>query len=82
MNTTADYVAGSASYHEGVFQAKGKSISVCLAGNPNYTKGDPFISSLELIMLDYSVYNATDFNTMAMGLIARSKFGATGDIEG
>ncbi|XP_078178979.1 leucine-rich repeat receptor-like serine/threonine-protein kinase At2g14510 [Carex rostrata] len=82
VNTTADYVAGSASYHEGVFQAKGKSMNVCLAGNPNYTKGDPFISSLELIMLDYSVYNATDFNTMAMGLIARNKFGATGDIEG
>lgn len=81
VNTTADYAAGSASYYEGVFQARGRSMSVCVAGNPNYTKGDPFISALEFIMLDNSVYNATDFGTKAMGLIARSKFGATGEIE-
>lgn len=81
VNTTADYAAGSASYYEGVFQAKGRYMNVCVAGNPNYTKGDPFISALELIMLNDSVYNATDFDTKAMGLIARNKFGAVGDIE-
>ncbi|KAJ1695651.1 hypothetical protein LUZ63_012349 [Rhynchospora breviuscula] len=81
VNTTADYLAGSASYYEVVFPARGKTINVCLAGNPNYTKGDPFISSLEFIMLDDSVYNATDFGKKAMGLIARSKFGASGDTE-
>ncbi|KAJ3688039.1 hypothetical protein LUZ61_017203 [Rhynchospora tenuis] len=81
VNTTADYLAGSASYYEVIFPARGKTINVCLAGNPNYTKGDPFISSLEFIMLDDSVYNATDFGKKAMGLISRSKFGASGDTE-
>jgi Malectin-like domain len=81
VNTTADYLAGSASYYEGIFKPRGSNTSICVAGNPNYTKGDPFISALEFIKLDDSVYNATDFNTKAMGLIARNKFGATGDIE-
>jgi hypothetical protein len=40
-----------------------------------------FISALEFIKLDDSVYSAANFNTKAMGLIARNKFGATGDIE-
>ncbi|KAJ3676294.1 hypothetical protein LUZ60_003706 [Juncus effusus] len=81
VNTTADYLVGSGSYYEGVFLARGKSMSVCVAGNPSYTKGDPFINSIEFIKLDDSVYNATDFDTKAMALIARNKFGATGTIE-
>ncbi|XP_072961628.1 senescence-induced receptor-like serine/threonine-protein kinase [Typha angustifolia] len=81
VNTTADYAAGMSSYYEAVFLAKGKTISVCIAGNAAYTESDPFISALEVILLDNSVYNATNFNENAMGLIARSKFGSPGPIE-
>ncbi|XP_010942424.1 leucine-rich repeat receptor-like serine/threonine-protein kinase At2g14510 [Elaeis guineensis] len=75
VNTTADYAAGMSSYYEGVFLAIGKTMSVCVAGN-TYTESDPFISALEVILLDDSVYNSTDFKKNAMGLIARSDFGS------
>lgn len=78
VNTTQEYAAGMASYYEGVFLARGKTISVCVAGNAAYTLSDPFISALEFIRLPDSVYNATDFNESAMGLIARTRFGSTG----
>lgn len=54
-------------------------MSICVAGN-TYTESDPFISALEAILLDDSMYNSTDFNKNAMGLIARNKFGSTGMI--
>ncbi|KAG1331744.1 leucine-rich repeat receptor-like serine/threonine-protein kinase [Cocos nucifera] len=79
VNTTADYAAGMLSYYEGVFLAIGKTMSVCVAGN-TYTESDPFISALEVILLDDSVYNSTDFKKNAMGLIARSDFGSAGMI--
>lgn len=81
VNTTDDALAGDASSYEGVFPASGRNMSFCLGVNPDYTDAGPFISALQVIQLDDSVYNATDFNTSAMGLIARTKFGSTGDIE-
>ncbi|KAG2627777.1 putative leucine-rich repeat receptor-like serine/threonine-protein kinase At2g14440 [Panicum virgatum] len=81
VNTTDDALAGAASSYEGVFPASGRNTSFCLGVNPDYTDAGPFISALQVIQLDDSVYNATDFRTSAMGLIARTKFGSTGDIE-
>ncbi|CAL9207045.1 unnamed protein product [Musa hybrid cultivar] len=77
VNTTADYAAGVASYYEGVFRAKGMTMSVCVAEN-TYTTSDLFISALEMILLEDSVYNGTNFDEYAMGLIARSTFGSIG----
>ncbi|CAE5966296.1 unnamed protein product [Arabidopsis arenosa] len=79
VNTTADYADGLASYYEGVFLAQGKSISVCIASN-SYTTSDPFISALELVRLDGTLYNSTDFTTVGMSLVARHAFGYSGPI--
>ncbi|KAJ0977535.1 hypothetical protein J5N97_013009 [Dioscorea zingiberensis] len=81
VNTTGDYANNASSYYEGVFGARGKHLSVCLGVNV-YTESDPFISALEVILLENSVYNATDFTKNAMGLIARSNFGSTGATVG
>ncbi|TVU19273.1 hypothetical protein EJB05_35412, partial [Eragrostis curvula] len=81
VNTTDDALAGAASSYEGVFPARGRNLTFCLGVNPAYTDAGPFISALQVIQLDDSVYNATDFGTSAMGLIARTKFGSTGDVE-
>ncbi|XP_074292219.1 putative LRR receptor-like serine/threonine-protein kinase At4g29180 [Silene latifolia] len=77
VNTTDDYARNMSSYYEGVFQAVGKSISVCVGVN-EVTDSDPFISAIELVMLGDSVYNSTDFGANALTLIARSNFGYTG----
>ncbi|GFZ14126.1 leucine-rich repeat (LRR) family protein [Actinidia rufa] len=45
VNTTEDYFRGMSSYYEGVFVARGKSISVCVAAN-TYTNSDPFINGV------------------------------------
>uniref|UniRef100_A0A1J3GJ06 Putative leucine-rich repeat receptor-like serine/threonine-protein kinase n=1 Tax=Noccaea caerulescens TaxID=107243 RepID=A0A1J3GJ06_NOCCA len=79
VNTTADYADGLASYYEGVFLAQGKSISVCIATN-SYTTSDPFISALEVIRLDGSLYNSTDFTISGLSLVARHAFGYSGPI--
>ncbi|KAJ1262745.1 hypothetical protein BS78_09G133500 [Paspalum vaginatum] len=81
VNTTDDALAGAASSYEGVFPATGRNMSFCLGVNPDYTDAGPFISALQVIQLDDSVYNATGFGTSAMGLIARTKFGSAGGIE-
>ncbi|KAL6843070.1 hypothetical protein ACP4OV_027144 [Aristida adscensionis] len=81
VNTTDDALAGAASSYEGVFPARGRNMSFCLGVNSDYTDAGPFISALQVIQLDDSVYNATNFATSAMGLIARTKFGSAGDIE-
>lgn len=81
VNTTDDARVGAASSYEGVFPASGRNMSFCLGVNPDYTDAGPFISALQVIQLDDSVYNATDFPSSAMGLIARTKFGSTGGIE-
>ncbi|KAG8068909.1 hypothetical protein GUJ93_ZPchr0005g16096 [Zizania palustris] len=81
VNTTDDSLAGSASYYEGVFGASGRNMSFCLGVNPDYTDSGPFINALQVIQLHDSVYNATNFTSSAMGLIARTKFGSAGDAE-
>ncbi|CAN8269619.1 unnamed protein product [Cochlearia groenlandica] len=77
VNTTSDYIDGLASYYEGVFLAQGKSISVCVGTN-TYTTSDPFISALELVRLDGTLYNSTDFSNYGLNLVARHAFGYNG----
>ncbi|KAF2545435.1 hypothetical protein F2Q70_00023918 [Brassica cretica] len=79
VNTTADYADGLASYYEGVFLAQGKSLSVCVASN-SYTASDPFISALEVVRLDGTVYNSTEFGGFGLSLVARHAFGYTGPL--
>lgn len=79
VNTTEDYVKGNSSYYEGVFLAKGKTLSLCLAAN-TYTDSDPFISGLEFVLLDNSLYNSTNFDTYGLSLVARHSFGYDGPI--
>ncbi|KAE8679945.1 40S ribosomal protein S16 [Hibiscus syriacus] len=81
VNTTEDYLQGLSSYYEGVFEAKGSTMSVCIASN-TYTVSDPFISSLEMLILGDSLYNTTNFNSHALRLIARHSFGHNGSIIG
>nr|DAD19485.1 TPA_asm: hypothetical protein HUJ06_020948 [Nelumbo nucifera] len=77
VNTKEDYARGKWSYYEGVFAATGKTMSVCVATN-TYTDSDPFLSALEVVYLDNSLYNSTDFKKHGLNLIARSSFGYRG----
>ncbi|GAV74792.1 LRR_1 domain-containing protein/LRRNT_2 domain-containing protein/Malectin_like domain-containing protein [Cephalotus follicularis] len=79
VNTTADYSNGMASYYEGVFEAQGKSMSVCVGVNI-YTDSDPFISALEFVILGDSLYNSTDFKSHGLSLVSRHIFGYSGPI--
>ncbi|CAK9137194.1 unnamed protein product [Ilex paraguariensis] len=79
VNTTEDFVKGMSSYYEGVFVAAGKTMSLCLAAN-TYTDSDPFISALEFVLLENSLYNSTDFGKYGLHLIARHGFGYSGPI--
>lgn len=79
VNTTEDYVRGMSSYYEGVFVARGKTMSVCLGVN-TYTDSDPFISALEFVLLDDGLYNSTDFSKSGLRLVARHSFGHDGPI--
>ncbi|XVE66033.1 hypothetical protein DITRI_Ditri08aG0049000 [Diplodiscus trichospermus] len=79
VNTTDDYQKGLPSYYEGVFEAKGSRMSVCIASN-TYTESDPFISSLEMLILGDSLYNTTNFDSHALNLVARHSFGHSGSI--
>ncbi|TYI41522.1 hypothetical protein ES332_A01G032700v1 [Gossypium tomentosum] len=79
VNTTEDYGKGLSSYYEGVFEAKGNTMSVCVASN-TYTVSDPFISSLEMLILGDSIYNTTKFDSHALHLVARHSFGHNGSI--
>ncbi|KAF5195279.1 Leucine-rich repeat receptor-like serine/threonine-protein kinase [Thalictrum thalictroides] len=79
VNTTEDYVKGYSSYYEGVFVAKGKTMSVCIGVN-SYTDSDPFISALEFVILGDSIYNSTNFETHGLSLIARNSFGYLGSL--
>ncbi|KMZ56898.1 Leucine-rich repeat protein kinase family protein [Zostera marina] len=78
VNTTADYERDLASYYEIIYRpVRPKTVSLCLAGT-DYTEGNLFISSIEMVILDPSAYNATDFESYALGLISRSAFGYAG----
>ncbi|KAA8527576.1 hypothetical protein F0562_034709 [Nyssa sinensis] len=58
---------------EGVFVARGKTMSVCIAANA-YTDSDPFISALEFVLLGDSLYNSTDFGTYGIELGCKAQF--------
>jgi hypothetical protein len=76
VDTARDYAAGRATYFEAVVAAAGKVVSVCLARNAATSSGSsPFISALEVVPLDDSVYNSTDFSAYALSTIARHSFG-------
>ncbi|KAE8717606.1 hypothetical protein F3Y22_tig00110044pilonHSYRG00263 [Hibiscus syriacus] len=79
VNTTEDYQKGKPSSYEAVFEARGTTISVCIAPN-TYTESDPFISSLEMLILGDSLYNTTHFDSNALSLVARHSFGHNGSI--
>ncbi|XP_047336318.1 putative leucine-rich repeat receptor-like serine/threonine-protein kinase At2g14440 [Impatiens glandulifera] len=79
VNTTDDFMNGLASYYEGIFVAGGKNMSVCIAAN-SFTDADPFISALELVILENSLYNSTDFSKYGLRLVARHSFGYNGSI--
>ncbi|KAB2042803.1 hypothetical protein ES319_D02G242800v1 [Gossypium barbadense] len=51
-----------------------KTLSVCIARN-NQTVSSPFISAIEVISLDDSMYNSTDLGAYALVTVARSSFG-------
>ena len=79
VNTTEDYAHDMSTYYEGVFRAVGKTVSICLGVN-QLTDSDPFISAIEMVMLQNSVYNTTDFSKFGLSLISRNNFGYTGPI--
>ncbi|XVF63171.1 hypothetical protein PTKIN_Ptkin09bG0067000 [Pterospermum kingtungense] len=74
VDTTEDYQKGLSSYYEAVFEARGNTMSVCVTSN-TYTESDPFISSLEMLILGDSLYNTTNFSSYALRLVSRSSFG-------
>lgn len=74
VNTTEDYFRGEATYYEGVFPAKGRTMSICLGKN-SLTDSDLFINVLELVLLGNSLYNTTDFDKHALAMVARHAFG-------
>uniref|UniRef100_A0A0D9VQE5 Malectin-like domain-containing protein n=1 Tax=Leersia perrieri TaxID=77586 RepID=A0A0D9VQE5_9ORYZ len=81
VNTTENFRRGMSTYFEMVAQARGKTMSVCLArSNDTAPSRSPFISALELVSLDDSMYNSTDFGRFVMSSVARSRFGAKGEI--
>jgi hypothetical protein len=79
VNTTADYANGLSSYYELVVVAMWKMLSVCLARNER-TVSSPFISALEVVFLEDSMYNTTNFGMYALSTVARSNFGSDGDL--
>ncbi|VAI18342.1 unnamed protein product [Triticum turgidum subsp. durum] len=81
VDTAADYARGRATFFEAVVRATGRQVSVCLARNAaTAATSSPFISALEVVPLDDSVYNATDFSSYALSTIARHSFGHHADV--
>lgn len=78
VDTTDNYAKGLSSYYEMIIQTtkRSNSITVCLARNDK-TVSSPFISALELIDLEDSMYNATDFLRNGLTTVARHRFGHT-----
>ncbi|KAJ4750464.1 Leucine-rich repeat protein kinase family protein [Rhynchospora pubera] len=79
VNTTDDFSKGLSTYYEIIVAAHSKTLSVCLARN-SATVSSPFISALELVNLDDSMYNSTNFMSYALTTIARNGFGQNGSI--
>ncbi|KAE8703134.1 Leucine-rich repeat (LRR) family protein isoform 2 [Hibiscus syriacus] len=82
VNTTEDYANGLSSYYEIIVRAHLKTLSVCFARNRHTAKNSsPFISAIELLTLEDSMYNATDFDSLALVTVARSSFGSEDSIS-
>ncbi|KAF3786113.1 putative leucine-rich repeat receptor-like serine/threonine-protein kinase [Nymphaea thermarum] len=79
VNTTADYSQGLSTFYEIILSATVKTLSVCLARN-QHTASSPFISALELVLLEKSLYNSTDFSKFALTTVARHSFGHNGNM--
>ncbi|KAH1120335.1 hypothetical protein J1N35_003495 [Gossypium stocksii] len=76
VNTTEDYANGMSSYYEIIIGAHAKTLSVCVArSNQTAANSSPFISAIEVLSLEDSMYNSTDFRTEALVTVARSAFG-------
>ncbi|CAN4107702.1 unnamed protein product [Withania somnifera] len=75
INTSAEYEKGLSSYYELVMVAHNKVLSICFARN-EHTTSDPFISAIEVLYLDDSLYNTTDFGKYALVTLARNSFGS------
>lgn len=75
VDTRANYANGLTSYYEIIVVAHGKSLSVCLARKNQTVISNPFISALELVNLEDSMYNSTNFSKYALSTIARHCFG-------
>ncbi|XP_020678696.1 putative leucine-rich repeat receptor-like serine/threonine-protein kinase At2g14440 [Dendrobium catenatum] len=76
VETSKNYAAGLTSYYEIMVAAQRKTISVCLARNANTASASsPFISALEVVSLENSMYNSTNFAEYALSTIARHSFG-------
>ncbi|XP_031504891.1 probable LRR receptor-like serine/threonine-protein kinase At1g67720 [Nymphaea colorata] len=77
VNTSKDYAMNRPSFYELILAATRKTISVCVARNKKTTTY-PFISAIQLIRLEGSVYNSTDFGKHALSTVARHAFGYGG----
>jgi hypothetical protein len=83
VDTAADFARGLATYYEAVVEAAGKQVSVCLARSGATAPGrSPFISALEVVPLEGSVYSAVNFTAYALSTIARHSFGHDGSAIG
>nr|XP_043620026.1 probable LRR receptor-like serine/threonine-protein kinase At1g51810 [Erigeron canadensis] len=81
VNTSEDYKNGLSSYYEIIVTAQSNTLSICLACNEHTkSKSSPFISSLEVMNVDPSLYNSTDFSKYGLITIARTNFASKGDI--
>lgn len=76
MDTAAEYGKGLASYYELVVISHGKVLSVCLARNER-TDGssNPFISAIEVMFLDNTLYKSVDLHKYVLSTVARHTFG-------
>ncbi|XP_062193163.1 probable LRR receptor-like serine/threonine-protein kinase At1g67720 [Phragmites australis] len=81
VDTAGNYVRGLATYYEVAVVTTGREVSVCLARNAA-TTSSPFISALEVVPLEDSVYSGTNFTSYALSTIARHSFGHNGSIVG
>lgn len=83
VDTAGGYARGLATYYEAVVEAAGKELSVCLARSAATAPGrSPFISALEVVPLEESVYSAVNFTAYALSTVARHSFGHNGSIIG
>ncbi|XP_078432998.1 leucine-rich repeat (LRR) family protein isoform X2 [Wolffia australiana] len=79
VDTAEDFSLNLTSYFEVVVRASGRKMSVCLGRNGR-TVGSPFISTLEVVELEDSMYNATDLDRHLLATVARHRFGHSGAI--